>query len=52
MLKLEKCKKILQAGGKKYSDDQVKKIREELYNMATIVDDTKTIRDAKVNKKS
>lgn len=48
MLKLEKCKKILQAGGKKYSDDEVKKIRELLYKMKTIVDDVKTMQDEKL----
>lgn len=45
MLKLEKCKTILQAGGKKYTDEEVKKLREELYRMASIVNDTKAIRD-------
>jgi hypothetical protein len=41
MLKLEKCKKILQAGGKKYSDEDVKKLREELYRLASIVTDVR-----------
>lgn len=42
MLKLEKCKKILQAEGKKYSEEDVKKIREELYRWASIVTDVKS----------
>lgn len=50
MLKLEKCKKILQAGGKKYSDDEVKKITEQLYKMATIVNDVKTMQDEKLER--
>ena len=36
MLSLEKCKKILNKNGKKYTDDQVEKIREFLYTMAMI----------------
>ncbi|MCI2230236.1 hypothetical protein MC378_13745 [Polaribacter sp. MSW13] len=48
MLKLEKCKKILQAGGKKYSDEDVKKLRDELYRMASIVNDVKAIEDGKL----
>jgi len=47
MLKLEKCKRILQAGGKKYSDEEVNKIRTELYRLAQIVNDTKIIEDEK-----
>jgi len=50
MLKLEKCKKILQAGGKKYSDNEIKKIRDELYRVASIVNDTKVIEDEKLGK--
>jgi hypothetical protein len=48
MLKLEKCKKILQAGGRKYTDEEVKKLREELYRMASIVNDTKAIENGKL----
>jgi hypothetical protein len=47
MLKLEKCKKILQAGGKEYSDEDVKKLRDELYRMASIVNDVKAIKNEK-----
>ncbi|WP_198283122.1 hypothetical protein [Aquimarina agarilytica] len=50
MLKLEKCKKILQAGGKKYTDDEVKKLREELYRMASIVNDIKAIDNEKLER--
>lgn len=45
MLKLEKCKKILQAGGKKYTDEEVKKLREELYRLESIVNDVKAMKD-------
>ncbi len=47
MLKLEKCKKILQAGGKKYSDEDVKKLREELYRLANIVSDVNAMNNEK-----
>ncbi len=50
MLKLEKCKKILQAGGKKYSYEEVKIIREELYRMASIVNDVKAMKNEKMGK--
>ncbi|MBV7440759.1 hypothetical protein KRX57_04940 [Weeksellaceae bacterium TAE3-ERU29] len=45
MLKFEKCKKILQAKGGKYSDEEVKKIQKILYDLATIVDDTQKMKD-------
>ena len=36
MLSISKCKKILEAGGKRYSDSEVKKLRDLLYTLATI----------------
>lgn len=50
MLKLEKCKKILQAEGKKYSEEDVKKIREELYKLANIVTDIKVLDNERLEK--
>lgn len=37
MLSIEKCKKILVDDNEAYTDDEIKVIREHLYNMATIV---------------
>ena len=36
MLNLEKCKKILQQGGKTYSDEEVKQIRQLLYKLGNL----------------
>ena len=36
MLSLERCKKILNKNGNKYTDEEVEKIREFLYTMAMI----------------
>jgi len=36
MLSIEKCKKILNAGEKTYTDDEILKIREFLYQLAEI----------------
>jgi hypothetical protein len=49
MLTLENCKKTLQADGKKYSEEQIKLIRSELYKLAQIVNDTKLIDNEKVD---
>jgi len=36
MLGIEQCKKILNNNGKKYSEEEIKKIRELLYKLAAI----------------
>ncbi|MBC7651334.1 MAG: hypothetical protein H7101_06250 [Deinococcales bacterium] len=36
MLNLEVCKKVLQQNGKKYSDEEVKKIRQLLYKLGEL----------------
>jgi hypothetical protein len=36
MISIEKCKKILNANGKSYTDEEVFKIREFLYQLAEI----------------
>jgi hypothetical protein len=36
MLTIEQCKRILNKGGKKYSDEQVKHIREILYQFGKL----------------
>jgi hypothetical protein len=36
MLSIEKCKKVLQEKGKKYTDEEVKAIRELLYKLGRI----------------
>jgi hypothetical protein len=35
-LSIEKCRKILEQGGKKYLDDEILKIRKLLYNLADL----------------
>lgn len=50
MLSLEKCKKILQAEGKEYTDEKVKAFREALYAWASIITDFKAIEDEKLEK--
>ncbi len=35
-LSVEKCRKILEQGGKKYMDDEILKIRKLLYNLAEL----------------
>ena len=47
MLSLEKCKKILQAEGKDYTDEKVKALQEALYAWASIVTDFKAIENEK-----
>lgn len=42
MIKVEECKKVLCSKGKKYSDEEVKQIREYLYKMARIVNEAHT----------
>lgn len=47
-LSLEKCKAILNADGEIYTDEQVLKIRDFLYKLATIeVEHIKTLNDEK-----
>ncbi|TYQ00224.1 hypothetical protein C7447_101834 [Tenacibaculum adriaticum] len=48
MLTLEKCRRILEAGGKKYSDENVKKLREKLYSLAGVVTDVKALENEKL----
>jgi len=45
---LKKYKRILQAGGKKHSDEDVQKITDLLVHLAQIVNDTKLINDEKL----
>lgn len=52
MLTLEKCKKILQAGGSKYSEEEVKKLREELYRLASIITDVKAKENEQLGKQN
>lgn len=49
MLSTEECKLILSSKGNKYSDEEVEKIREFLYNMAraTVEEYQKTTNDEK-----
>ncbi|KGL61926.1 hypothetical protein [Polaribacter sp. Hel1_85] len=47
MVTFEKGKRILQAGGKKVSDEKVRQIMDELYKFASIIDDVKMIKDEK-----
>ena len=42
MITLEQCGKILNTGIKKYSNDEVKLIRDYLYNMARLQIETET----------
>ena len=41
MLSIELCKKVLNKKNKKYSNEQVKLIRDHLYKMALIIDEVK-----------
>jgi Ca2+-binding EF-hand superfamily protein len=36
MISLEKCKEVLKESGRKYTEEELKKIREVLYQIATI----------------
>ena len=42
MLSIEVCKNILNKNKKKYTNEQVKLIRDRLYKMALIVDEVKS----------
>ena len=42
MLSLKECEEILNQNGKKYSEKQVKAIREHLYFLAEIIHNVKT----------
>jgi hypothetical protein len=42
MLSIELCKKVLNKNNKKYTNEQVKLIRDRLYKMALIVDEVKS----------
>ena len=42
MLSIELCKKVLNKKEKKYSNEQVKVIRDYLYQMAIIIEELKT----------
>ncbi len=44
MITLEKCVKILNNGQRKYSNDEVKLIRDYLYNMARLQIETDNIK--------
>lgn len=48
MITLQKCEKILNINGKKYSEEEVKKIRAELYRLASVIDDVKKLEDENV----
>jgi hypothetical protein len=48
MISLELCKKILCKNGKKYTDEQIKQIREYLYQLAKI--DIENFKNLKSNK--
>ena len=41
MLSIELCKKVLNIKSKKYSNEQVKLIRDHLHKMAILIDDVK-----------
>lgn len=43
MLSIEACKKILNSNGNKYSDNEVKQIREYLYFLAEIQEEKNKI---------
>ena len=42
MLSIEECKNILNKNKKKYSNEQVKLIRDNLYKMAQLIDEVKS----------
>jgi|TARA_B100000795_G_C22615027_1_gene366606 hypothetical protein len=42
MLSIEKCNKVLNKNKKKYSNEQVKAIRDYLYQMANVIDELKS----------
>lgn len=48
MITIDKCKRILQAGGKEYSTEKVQQIRDLLIPLAQIVNDTKLMNDEKL----
>jgi len=41
MLSIEVCEKLLNINNKKYSNEQVKLIRDHLYKMALLIDEVK-----------
>jgi hypothetical protein len=45
MLSIEKCNKILNEKGQKYSKEEVTAIREKLYQIAEIIHQAKRIKD-------
>jgi len=49
LINLKKCKRILRQNGENYSDEQVKKIRQFLYQMAEL--DYKLFKQNQVNEK-
>ena len=50
MLSIEKCKKVLNKKGEKYTTEQTKEIRKILYVISEIIYDEKDIKDEKVKK--
>lgn len=42
MLSIEKCNKVLNKNKRKYSNEQVKAIRDYLYQMAIVIDELKS----------
>jgi hypothetical protein len=42
MLSVEKCNKVLNKNNRKYSTEQVKVIRDYLYQMAIVIDELKS----------
>lgn len=50
MLSLEKCKQILNQKGKKYTDDQVKEIRNMMYQLAELMLKAKIKNDEQIRK--
>jgi len=45
MLSIEKCSKILNKNQRKYTQEQVKTVREKLYQLAEIIYEFKTTND-------
>ena len=42
MLSIELCKKVLNKKNKKYSNEEVKLIRDQLYKMTLLIDEVKS----------
>jgi|TARA_R110000796_G_scaffold197641_1_gene313958 hypothetical protein len=42
MLSIEVCKKVLNKKNKKYSNEEVKLIRDQLYKMTLLIDEVKS----------